>query len=245
MRRIGRTGATRDGRADCQERHILQAAEAQSALGCQTIPFRQSLALRASLLTHRTGYLITTSIDGHLKIWKKQDHGIEFVKHFRTSLSSIVGLAASDDGKMCATISANGEGRVFDVVNFDMINIFKFGFKPKAVCFVHAPGAGQAMLAVSDEAGPTIRIYDARGDGVTPTYTLEKVHRAPVHLMVVSWAVRPSRRRRRGWERWAGAVGTSVQSALLAGLPSPDPQTPFTSAVHSFTLRLEVLSPGG
>lgn len=133
----------------------------------------------------RTGYLITTSIDGHLKIWKKQDSGIEFVKHFRTSLSSVVGLAASDDGKLCATISANGEGRVFDVVNFDMINILKFGFTPKAACWVHSPGAGQALLAVSDEKSAAIRIYDGRGDGVTPLHVLEKVHRAPVHLMVV------------------------------------------------------------
>ncbi|BEJ15987.1 hypothetical protein CspHIS471_0505920 [Cutaneotrichosporon sp. HIS471] len=134
----------------------------------------------------KTGYLITTSIDGHLKIWKKQDSGIEFVKHFRTSLSSVVGLAVSDDGKLCATISANGEGRVFDVVNFDMINILKLGFTPKAACWVHAPGAGQALLAVSDEKSAAIRIYDGRGDGSNPLHVLEKVHRAPVHLMVFS-----------------------------------------------------------
>ncbi|GMK55580.1 hypothetical protein CspeluHIS016_0206360 [Cutaneotrichosporon spelunceum] len=134
----------------------------------------------------KTGYLITTSIDGHLKIWKKQDSGIEFVKHFRTSLSSVVGLAVSDDGKMCATISANGEGRVFDIINFDMINILKFGFSPKAVCWVYAPGAAQALLAVSDEKSAAIRIYDGRGDGVTPLHVLDKMHRAPVHLMVLA-----------------------------------------------------------
>lgn len=57
-------------------------------------------------------------MDGHLKLWKKQDQGIEFVKHYRTSLSAIVACSASDDGKLFATVSANGEGRVFDVVNF-------------------------------------------------------------------------------------------------------------------------------
>lgn len=129
-------------------------------------------------------------------MWKKQDFGIEFVKHYRTSLKAIVGVSASEDGKMFATISANGEGRVFDVVNFgecvrpteliaDMINIFKFGFTPKACCWVHEAGAGQTLLAVSDIASPTIRIYDGRGDG-KPLYELTKLHRAPVHLMVVS-----------------------------------------------------------
>lgn len=67
----------------------------------------------------------------------------------------------------------------------DMINILKFGFTPKACCWVHEPGAGQSMLAVSDVASPTIRIYDGRGDS-TPVHELGKIHRAPVHLMVVS-----------------------------------------------------------
>jgi peptidylprolyl isomerase domain and WD repeat-containing protein 1 len=70
----------------------------------------------------------------------------------------------------------------------DMINIFKFTFKPNAVAWVHTPGAGQLLLAVSDVDSPTIRIYDGRGDG-TPMHELTKIHRAPVHLMAVSGTV--------------------------------------------------------
>jgi peptidylprolyl isomerase domain and WD repeat-containing protein 1 len=33
-----------------------------------------------------TNYLITGSVDGHIKFWKKQPEGIEFVKHFRAHL---------------------------------------------------------------------------------------------------------------------------------------------------------------
>lgn len=66
-----------------------------------------------------------------------------------------------------------------------MINILKFPYTPKACCWVHEPGAGQTLLAVSDVASPTIRIYDGRGDG-QPLFTLDKLHRAPVHLMAVS-----------------------------------------------------------
>jgi peptidylprolyl isomerase domain and WD repeat-containing protein 1 len=66
----------------------------------------------------RTNFIITTSVDGHLKLWKKQEQGIEFVKHYRASLKGIVGVCASGDGKYFATISESGEGRVFDVVNF-------------------------------------------------------------------------------------------------------------------------------
>ena len=57
-------------------------------------------------------------MDGHLKLWKKQEQGIEFVKHYRASLKGIVGVSASEDGKLFATVSEGGEGRVFDVVNF-------------------------------------------------------------------------------------------------------------------------------
>lgn len=69
-----------------------------------------------------------------------------------------------------------------------MINILRFPFTPKACCWVHEPGAGQSLLAVSDVNSPTIRIYDGRGDG-KPLYELTKLHRAPVHLMAVSRAI--------------------------------------------------------
>lgn len=70
----------------------------------------------------------------------------------------------------------------------DMINILKFPYTPKTCCWVHEPGAGQTLLAVSDMASPTIRIYDGRGDG-TPLFELDKLHRAPVHLISVSLAL--------------------------------------------------------
>jgi hypothetical protein len=66
-----------------------------------------------------------------------------------------------------------------------MINILKFSFRPKTCCWIHEPGAGQTLLAVTDMDTPTIRIYDGRGDG-KPLYELDKLHRAPVHLMAVS-----------------------------------------------------------
>lgn len=35
----------------------------------------------------KTDFVITASIDGHVKFWKKMEEGIEFVKHFRSHLS--------------------------------------------------------------------------------------------------------------------------------------------------------------
>lgn len=33
-----------------------------------------------------TDFVVTASVDGHIKFWKKTDKGIEFVKHFRSHL---------------------------------------------------------------------------------------------------------------------------------------------------------------
>jgi peptidylprolyl isomerase domain and WD repeat-containing protein 1 len=66
----------------------------------------------------RTEFLITTSVDGHLKLWKKQDQGIEFVKHYRAHLTPIAAVSASADGLLFATVSEDQTAKVYDVVNF-------------------------------------------------------------------------------------------------------------------------------
>ena len=70
------------------------------------------------LTTYSTDFIITTSIDGHLKLWKKQDTGIEFVKHYRAHMMPIVGVSASADGELFASIAEDESAKVFDVVNF-------------------------------------------------------------------------------------------------------------------------------
>jgi peptidylprolyl isomerase domain and WD repeat-containing protein 1 len=52
-----------------------------------------------------------------LKLWKKQDTGIEFVKHYRAHMSPILGVSASADGELFASVAEDG-AKVFDVVNF-------------------------------------------------------------------------------------------------------------------------------
>lgn len=66
----------------------------------------------------RTDFLITTSVDGHLKLWKKRETGIEFVKHYRAHLTPITAVSASADGQLFASVSEDMTAKVFDVVNF-------------------------------------------------------------------------------------------------------------------------------
>lgn len=115
---------------------------------------------------YRTDFIITTSIDGHIKLWKKQDLGIEFVKDYRAHLQPVVAVAASADGQLFASMSEDGSAKIFDVVNFggtssyfdyaawltsyvvDMINIIKLGFKPFTCCWVHRRNQAQGLLAM-------------------------------------------------------------------------------------------------
>lgn len=118
------------------------------------------------MLRCRTDFIITTSVDGHLKLWKKQDNGIEFVKHYRAHLAPITGVATSVDGTLFASVAEDGSVKVFDVINFgtidpmfpsspifclpfkDMINMFALDYRPLTCCWVHRKGQAQAMLAM-------------------------------------------------------------------------------------------------
>ncbi|KAI0346034.1 peptidyl-prolyl cis-trans isomerase [Trametopsis cervina] len=142
----------------------------------------------------RTEFLITTSVDGHLKLWKKQEQGIEFVKHYRAHLAPVVAVSASADGQLFASVAEDGSAKVFDVINFGasplpshlyMINMIKLGFTPGTCCWVHRRGEAQGLLAISEKSTGVIRLYDGRGDG-QPLETIDKLHRAPVHIMTYS-----------------------------------------------------------
>ena len=110
---------------------------------------------RDSSAGSRTDFLITASQDGHVKFWKKkEDEGIEFVKHFRSHLGMkwtltaaagekklqisavtnalvssgvMEGIAVSAEGALFCSIGDDQAMKVFDVVNFDMINMLKLG----------------------------------------------------------------------------------------------------------------------
>ena len=54
---------------------------------------------------------------------------------------------------------------------------------PKCVCWIHRRGASLPLLAVSEEIGHTIRVYDGRGETQTSLHTISSLHRSPVIVM--------------------------------------------------------------
>lgn len=137
------------------------------------------------LVVTRTDFVITGSIDGHVKFWKKQEEGIEFVKHFRCHLAPITGMCDNFDGTLLCTISADKSIKIFDVVNFDMINMLKLSYVPSDCSFIHSDKDPIKALCLSEKDSKVLRIYDSHGTN-EPIHVLEKLHYHAVHLIKVN-----------------------------------------------------------
>jgi peptidylprolyl isomerase domain and WD repeat-containing protein 1 len=110
-------------------------------------------------VTPFTDFVITTSVDGVVKFWKKQAVGIEFVKQYRGHLGPVTSVSVSADGTIFVSSSSDKTVKIFDVVNFgitylpffltvDLFNMMTLPFVPKAVCLVHKRSAMIPLLAM-------------------------------------------------------------------------------------------------
>lgn len=54
---------------------------------------------------------------------------------------------------------------------------------PRSICWVHQRGASLPLLAVAEEIGHVINIYDGRGESRSPVDSLSSLHKSPIILM--------------------------------------------------------------
>lgn len=132
------------------------------------------------LAFERQNFIVTASIDGHLKFWKKESVGISFVKHYRAHLGRIVGLSGSSDGSFMASVSDDKSVKVFDVLNFDMISMFDLPFIPTCCEWVFPRGGAKQYLAVGCKDSNEISVYDVNSWKEVGKVTL---HRSPVKII--------------------------------------------------------------
>ena len=69
-------------------------------------------------MTPFTDFLITSSVDGVVKFWKKIAMGIEFVKEFKAHVGEIRSVSVSQDGRSFATAGVDKTVKIFDVLTF-------------------------------------------------------------------------------------------------------------------------------
>nr|CAD7198218.1 unnamed protein product [Timema douglasi] len=134
------------------------------------------------LLYVKTDFIITGSCDGHIKFWKKMEELIEFVKHFRSHLGPILDLSANSNGSLLCSISSDKSLKVFDVVNFDMINMMRLDYVPHCAEWIHSPGDAISALALSDADSNKVYVYDGQGTNV-PIHVFERLHTKPVVII--------------------------------------------------------------
>ncbi|RKF55505.1 Peptidyl-prolyl cis-trans isomerase cyp15 [Erysiphe neolycopersici] len=153
----------------------------------KSIRYSKSLMHKEQILfvtmTPLTDFLITSSVDGVVKFWKKVSEGIEFVKEYRAHAGEIKSVSSSTDGRWFASTGADKTIKIFDVVTFDLLSMISMEFTPKCACWIHKKGASQALLAVSNESNSYIQIYDGGGEIQTPVHTITRLHRSSVNLM--------------------------------------------------------------
>ncbi|XP_006899443.1 PREDICTED: peptidylprolyl isomerase domain and WD repeat-containing protein 1 [Elephantulus edwardii] len=139
--------------------------------------------MHRDVITHvvctKTDFIITASHDGHVKFWKKIEEGIEFVKHFRSHLGVIESIAVSSEGALLCSVGDDKAMKVFDVVNFDMINMLKLGYFPGQCEWIYCPGDAISSVAASEKSTGKIFVYDGRGDN-QPLHVFDKLHTSPL-----------------------------------------------------------------
>ncbi|KAJ5640915.1 Peptidyl-prolyl cis-trans isomerase cyp15 [Penicillium herquei] len=131
-------------------------------------------------VTPVTDFVITSSVDGFVKFWKKMAEGIEFVKEFRAHPGEITSTSVSADGRSFATAGLDKTVKIFDVITFDLLSMYTLDFVPRCVCWVHRRGASLPLLAVTDQSSNTIQVFDGRGENPQPLHTVRSIHRSPV-----------------------------------------------------------------
>ena len=139
-------------------------------------------------MTPITEFLITSSVDGVVKFWKKIAQGIEFVKEFKAHQGEITAVSVSQDGRSFASAGVDHTIKIFDVQTFDLLALLPLEYTPKAICWVHRKGAALPILAVAEEGKPLIHIFDGRGENHEPMHTIKGLHRSPVCLMAFNEA---------------------------------------------------------
>ena len=162
------------------EKHYL-AALPTSTRYSKSLMHKEQLSFVT--MTPFSDFLITSSIDGVIKFWKKGTESVEFVKEFKAHSGDIRSVAVSQDGRNFASAGVDNTIKIFDVMSFDLLTVIQLKKPPKTICWIHKRGASLPLLAVSEDESGTISIYDGRGEIQDPIDTISDMHKSPVVAM--------------------------------------------------------------
>ena len=112
------------------------------------------------ICTAKNEYIITFSIDGHIKFWKKVYHLIEFVKNFKAHSGHITGVSLSRNHDLMCTVSVDKTLKIFDIANCDLMTVVRLSFSPYACEFIPQMNKDKPLVAVSEDKSGRIMIIN-------------------------------------------------------------------------------------
>jgi peptidylprolyl isomerase domain and WD repeat-containing protein 1 len=133
-------------------------------------------------VSSKTDIVITVSIDGFIKFWRKLFHGMEFMKTFRAHPGKCSGTTLSWNGSYFVSTSMSDHSlKFFDVVNADMINMYKLDFDPSTCEFIYKLNEAKPTIAIAEHQKTLIHILQL--DDKLKEVKLLDFHLAPIRLI--------------------------------------------------------------
>ncbi len=94
-----------------------------------------------------------------------------------------VGLYASYDGTLCASLSTDTAVKIFDVLNYDLALMLRLSFRPSCAEWISKKrGEGHPCIVLCDSDSPQVFVYDIYESTTDPIHTFSP-HASPVKLL--------------------------------------------------------------
>lgn len=102
------------------------------------------------LASNRQNLIITSSIDGHIKFWKKVFSLIEFIKNFKAHTGLVTSIKLNKNHDLLASIGIDKTLKIFDVLNCDLRTVIKLTFSPFDLDFIPQKEFDWNLIAVTE-----------------------------------------------------------------------------------------------
>lgn len=100
------------------------------------------------LTSSKQNLIVTSSVDGHIKFWKKVYCLVEFIKNFKAHSGLVMNMAFSKNQDLLASVGVDRTLKLFDVLNCDLRTVIKLTFSPLDCEFIPQKGFDEQLIAV-------------------------------------------------------------------------------------------------
>ena len=130
-------------------------------------------------------FIITCSVDGTLKFWRKAPQGILAVRTFRPHMGMFSACVAHDGHLMATKTSTDRKIKIFEIQACDVIGVMELTFLSGPVEFIHKKDQANSLLAVAEAVEPIVHIIDPHSQGVV-LQTVQTAHNCRILQMKYS-----------------------------------------------------------